>query len=238
MSIRAGVAVLIALAASAVIALAAFGQDLVPIRITAKVKVTPNKAGTPKHPQGVIIDTKATIDIPHDIDPPLVQTVDIWFPKGGLYNGGKWPTCNLKLLARRGPAACPPKSIMGHGKGTADADGVKSYPRLTVVNGGANAVYFYVVLSVPARVQEPIPAQITKMSGPRWSYKLHANIPKNLQIVAGIPLRLDTFHATVGRGDWVATIGCPSSHQWKYHVETHYDSGQTVNTDGAVACRS
>jgi hypothetical protein len=236
--VRRALAGLVAAVAVLAVAALAFGQDVVPIKISAIVKVTPNKAGTPAHPQGVRIDVQARIDIPHDFDPPLVQTVDVWFPKGGLYNGQKYPTCSFSLMAHKGVGVCPPKSIMGHGSGVADADGVKSYPTLTVVNGGPTKVYFYVVLKVPARVQEPIAATITKVNSPRWSYKLHAEIPRNLQIVAGIPLRLQTFHSVVGRGDWVATTGCPSDHKWKYHVETRYDSGQVVFTNGSVPCRS
>lgn len=220
------------------VAALAFGQEIVPIKITAKATVTPNKAGTPSHPQGVRIGVDARIQIPHDFDPPLVQTVDVWFPKGGLYNGRKFPTCSQAAMAHGGVKVCPPRSIMGHGVGTADADGVTTHPTLTVVNGGQDKVYFYVVLTVPARVQQPVLGTITKVNSPRWSYKLHVNVPRNLQIVAGIPLRLERFRSTVGRGDWLATIGCPRDHRWRYHVETSYDSGQVVNTDGSVTCRS
>ena len=235
--IRVGVCVLTAAVALGVAALA-FGQDVVPIKISAVVKVTPNKAGTPKHPQGVRIDTRVTVDIPDDYDPPLVQTVDIWFPKGGLYNGAKFPTCSESAMQHSGVKVCPPRSIMGHGTGVASADGTKTYPKLTVVNGGPNKVYFYVVLTSPARVQQAVPATITKLNSPRWSYHLHANVPRNLQIVAGIPLRLESFHAIVGRGDWIATTYCPPDRRWRYHAETAYNSGQVVRTDGSVACRS
>ena len=85
----------------------AFGQDLVPIKITSVTKVTPNKAGTPKHPQGINIDVKSTIDTPRDYDPPLAQTVDVWISKGGNYNGGKYPTCSPQTMERGGIAACP-----------------------------------------------------------------------------------------------------------------------------------
>ena len=239
MSVRrvllAGVATMVM---GALVAALAFGQEVVPIKITAKARVTPNKAGTPSHPQGVRISVDARIQMPRDIDPPLVETVDVWFPKGGLYNGHKFPTCSPAAMARRGPKACPPRSIMGHGVGTADADGVTTHPTLTVINGGRDKVYFYVVLRVPARVQQAVLGTVTKVDSPRWSYKLHVKVPRNLQIVAGIPLRLERFQSTVGRGDWLATIGCPRDRLWKYHVETSYASGQVVNTDGSVACRS
>jgi hypothetical protein len=221
--------------ASAAVALA---QD-VPIRITAHVVVTPNKAGTPRHPQGVKITAHAKVDIPHDVEPPLVQSVDVWFPKDGNYNGGKWPTCSEAAMRRSGPGVCPLKSIMGSGYAIADADGVMTRPRGTVVNGGQKRVYLYVVLQRPARVREPVPVEITKLSGdPKWGYRAHVVIPRNLQIVAGIPLRIDEVHGTIGRGDWIATTHCPDDHKWRYHVETHYSTNQIVKYDGTVACRS
>ncbi len=222
-------------AAGAAVALA---QD-VPISIKTDVKVTPNKAGTPRHPQGVKVTASATITMPRDVDPPTAQSVDVWFPKAGNYNGGKWPVCAQAVLARSGPDACPPRSIMGHGRAVAYADEVEAGARGTVVNGGARKAYVYVTLQRPARVRQSVPVAITKLSGdPKWGYKAHADIPKSLQIVAGIPLRVDSIRATVGRGDWIATTGCPSDHRWRYHVETHYSTGQVVKTDGSVACRS
>ncbi|WCB92203.1 hypothetical protein DSM104299_00893 [Baekduia alba] len=230
----------VALAAAGALAAIAFGQgDIVPIKISATVKVTPNKAGTPRHPQGVRIDARANISIPDDYDPPLVQTVDIWFPKAGNYNGGKFPTCGEAAMAHHGVSVCPKGSIMGHGRAKARADTVFTYPKITVVNGGATKVYFYVVLQVPARVAQPVAADISKLSGnPRWGYRLHAKIPRNLQIVAGIPLRYDSMHLLVGRGDWIATTSCPRDHRWRYHAEAAFDTGQVVKYDGSVGCRS
>jgi hypothetical protein len=234
---RVGVCVLIAAAALGVAALA-FGQEIVPIKITAKVEVTPNKAGTPAHPQGVKIHGKVTVDIPHDFDPPLVKTVDVWISKGGRYNGGKWPTCSEATLSHRGPKGCPPRSIMGKGSAVAEADTSKTYPQITIVNGGPTKVYFYVVLTSPARVQQPVLATVTKLpASSRWGYHVHSEIPRNLQIVAGIPLRLNSIEATAGRGDWIATTSCPKGNKWSYHAETSYSSGQVVKTDGGVPCR-
>jgi hypothetical protein len=229
---------LLALLGAVSVAAFALAQELVPIKISAVTTVTPNKAGTPKHPQGVVIETRAKIDIPADYEPPVTKTVDVWFPRGGVYNGGKFPVCDLRRLQERGVAGCPKSSIMGHGDGVAAADTVASYPRITVINGGARHVYFYTVLKVPARVAQPVVATITKLRGGPYGYRLHADIPRNLQIVAGIPLRLQKLHFKVGRKDWIASTHCPASHRWKYHVEARFDSGQLVKYDGSVACRS
>lgn len=226
----------VAVAASAAVA---FGDDPVPIKLRAHVTVSPNKAGTPKHPQGVKVKADVYVDIPHDVDPPLVQSVDVWFPKDGNYNGRKWPTCSEAALRRSGPSVCTERSNMGGGYAVADADGVITKPTGQLFNGGQKRAYLYVVLTRPARVREPLPIEITKLKGdPKWGYRAHVAIPRNLQIVAGIPLRVDEVHGKIGRGDWIATTHCPRDRKWRYHTETHYSTGQIVKYDGTAACRS
>jgi hypothetical protein len=227
----------VVLGCAAIAAALALGQAPIPIKVTAVAKVTPNKAGTPRHPQGVKIDVRARIHIPAQYDPPLVQSVDVWFPRAGVYNGAKFPRCSQNTLARRGLTACPRGSIMGHGTGDALADTVITHPQITVVNGGPTRVYFYTVLNNPARVQAPVPGIVTKLAHGRWGYKLHAVIPKVLQVVAGVPIKLQTLHIVAGRGDWVATTSCPPSRRWGYHVEAHFETGQTIGFNGSVACR-
>ena len=148
-----------------------------PITVTVTPKVTPNKAGTPAHPQGVKLDLRLQIHYPPDYQLALVQTVDVWFPKGGLYNGDKFPTCSYNRLNALGPAGCPKDSIMGHGTGVATADTNFTYPKITIVNGGQHVVFAYTILNNPARVQTPVVGKITKLSG-RWSYKLHVGDPE------------------------------------------------------------
>jgi hypothetical protein len=230
------VAVAAALAAAAA-GCVALADEPLPITITAVATVTPNKAGTPRHPQGVKIDMRAAIHMPDGYDPPLVQSVDVWFPRAGVYNGAKYPSCSQNTLARRGLSACPRGSIMGHGTGDALADTVITHPQITVVNGGARHVYFYTVLNNPARVQAPVPGVVTKLAHGKWGYKLHTTIPKQLQVVAGVPIKLQTLHITAGRGDWVATTSCPRTRRWDYRAVVLFDTGQTVTYDGSTPCR-
>ena len=111
--------VTVLLALSAAVALA---QTSPPITVTVYPKVTPNAAGTPAHPQGVHLDVRIKIGIPVNYDPPLVSEIDVWFPRGGLYNGGKYPTCSVRKMDEFGPSGCPKTSIMGYGSGVARAD--------------------------------------------------------------------------------------------------------------------
>jgi hypothetical protein len=214
----------------------ALAQSSPPITVHVFPRVIPNVAGTPTAPQGVRLDVKIKIGIPEGYNPPLVKEIDVWYPKGGLYNGDLYPTCSRTLLASRGPSACPPDSIMGSGRGVARADTTFTYPKITLVNGGQRVVYFYTVLNNPARVQEPVPGIVTKLSG-RWSYRLHVVIPKNLQIVAGIPIILQKLNITAGRGNWLATTYCPPDHKWAWKADTIFTDGERLTPSGTVACR-
>jgi hypothetical protein len=128
--------------------------------------ISPTKAGTKSHPQGVKLRTVFNWTTLGAASQPIVTSFKVLFPKGSLYNGSKYPKCSYNTLAYSGgPASCKKSSIMGKGTGTAYADTTVTYPAITVVNGGSSKIYFYTVLNNPARVQEPVVGYITKMSG-------------------------------------------------------------------------
>jgi hypothetical protein len=227
-----------AVLAAGVLAAVAIGQEVMPIQITAAVKATPSKAGTPSHLRGIRIDANGTINTSGDTAPLMPRSVDVWLPKGWVYNGAKHPACARATLTSGGPGACPPGANMSYGVAYAQEVDITSPPRVRVINGGPTKMYFWVVVQNPARVQAAVTGTITKPSSPRWSYRLHAVIPPVLHVVAGIPLVLDTFRASFGRGDWIATTSCPSDHRWRYHLKMTYTSGQVVDTGGSMPCRS
>ena len=231
----AALAVAVAVLAGGAAALA-LAQGTSPITMTVDAKVTPNKAGTKRHPQGVKLAITARFEIPEAYDPPLVDRVTVLFPKGGRYHGGKFPKCSATTLARKGVSGCPKGSIMGKGSGKAMADDVPTYPRITIVNGGAKRVYFYTVMTNPARVQAPVVGKITKVGG-RYSYKLQAQIPKSLQIVAGVPIVLHELTLSGGKDDWLATTSCPAVKRGRYHAEGLFTTGETIVYDDSVPCR-
>lgn len=177
-------------------------------------------AGSRKHPQGLRLTTTFGWQGLPASQEPIVTGFDLWFPKGSVYNGAHYPRCSVVILDRAGPTGCPKDSIMGRGTGTAYADTTITRPAITVVNGGANVVYFYTVLNNPARVQEPIAGRITRLRGD-FTYHLHATIPENLRIVAGVPIELTSLTITAGRGSWLATTNSPAG----IKVVTSYDTG-------------
>ena len=208
--------------------------------VKADTKVSPNKAGTKKKPQGVKLTFNATFTTPGDVEHPIIQSGDAYIGKGGLYNGGKYKSCSQATISRGGPSACPKESIMGSGSGDALADTVHTVPKITVVNGGAKKIWFWTVLQNPARVQAAVPATITKASG-KWSYKVHFEVPQSLQIVAGIPITLNTLKLTIGgksyAKDWLATTSCPASKKWPYSFSADLSTGGSIKYDGTTPCK-
>ena len=229
----------VALAVAAVEVAPTIAQDAAPTTMTVDAKVTPSKGGTKSKPVGHKLVVKMAWTTTGDVEHPIITDGDVFFPKGSVYNGGKYPKCALATLSHGGPAACPPHSIMGSGTGDAWADTVKTIPKITVINGGSNVTYFWTVLQNPARVQAAVVGKITKPGG-KWAYKLHFEVPKSLQIVAGIPITLNTLTVTAGgksyAKDWLATNSCPSSKKWPFEAHANLSTGGSVSFDDSVAC--
>lgn len=183
----------------------------------------PLTAGSPGHPQGIKLGMTFGWQGLSEADQPTVVKLDIWFPKGSVYNGARYPICSSQTLNLRGPAGCPKDSIMGSGTGTAYADTTITRPTITVVNGGPNIVYFYTVLNNPARVQEPVVGHIIRLHG-QFTYHLTATIPENLRVVAGVPIKLTNLDVTAGRGTWLATTNAPAG----IKIQTTFDNGEST----------
>jgi hypothetical protein len=202
--------------------------------VTVTPNISPQKAGTPSHPQGVKLKTVFHWETLGAAAQPIVTKFFLLFPKGSRYNGARYPTCSVATLDTSGPGGCNSASIMGYGTGTAYADTTLTHPTITVVNGGANTIYFYTVLNNPARVQQPVVGHITAMSG-QWAYSLSVTVPQDLRIVAGVPIELTTLGVNAGgpgHGTWLATVGCPGGH-WPFSVTTTYENPNTNATGSA-----
>jgi hypothetical protein len=217
-------------------ALPAAAQSPSDTKLTVNAKVSPNKAGTKQRPRGVTLSVSAHWRPPAGIEPPIISHAVVLVSRGGLYNGGKYPSCSKRTLDRGGPRACPRRSIMGRGGGLAMADNVPTRPRIVVVNGGARRAWFYTTLFNPAFVQEPVPL-IIQRSGGRWSYRVRIVVPESLQVVAGVPISLRDFNVSAGRDKWLATTSCPRNRRWPFRVTTFYAAGGSSTFTDSIRCR-
>jgi len=203
--------------------------------VTVKPSVSPNKAGTPSHPQGVRLKAAINWQSLGAADQPIVTKFLLLFPKGAKYNGANVPSCTAKRI-NLGPQACPKASIMGSGTGTAYADTSKTHPKITVVNGGGSVVYFYTVLNNPARVQQPVIGHIARLHG-AYSYSLSVKVPEDLQVVAGVPIELTTLSINAGKGSWLETTGC-SGGKWPFQITTSYLNSNDNSTGSSTDASS
>jgi hypothetical protein len=233
------------LALGAVFAVTATAQDRPETTLNLKTSVSPNKAGTPKKPQGVRINFTSTWTSQPGFEPPIITSATALLPKAGKYNGGKYPKCSASTMNRGGLDACPKKSIMGKATGVANADTAITRPKITIVNGGANKACFYTQLTNPARVNLCAPVTITKIGGKDYGYRVKITVPKALQVVAGVPITLRSVKGYFGgmkyAKNWIETTSCPKSKKWAYSLETDYlfEDGSTdsASYEGTTSCR-
>jgi hypothetical protein len=208
------------LAAAVVAALLVAAGGAVALAAVNRPAAPTLKPGSKKHPQGVKLSTTFGWGGVSRAREPIVTGFDLWFPKGSQYNGARYPRCSLKRLDKRTPSGCPKGSIMGSGSGVAYAAQTITRPKITVVNGGAHEVFFFVRMNNPARVREAVVGHITRLRG-RFTYHLSTKIPKNLQVVAGVPIKLTSLRITAGKGKWLAITAVPAG----IKVDTRYQTG-------------
>jgi hypothetical protein len=225
----------VALAVGCLLAVPSVAQT--PIEIDVDAKVIPNKAGTPSDPQPVKLQVHAELVSELGYERPIMTGGRVLFPRAGNWNGGKHPKCDLNTLNREGLAACPKGSIFGKGVAKAWADTEITRPRITVVNGGATRVYFYTVLSNPARVRAPVVGKIKELKQGPWKYRLDYQVPEVLQVVAGVPITVTELDITAGKGDYLVTTSCPESRRWPYKAWIYLDDGRKPLITGSTPCR-
>jgi hypothetical protein len=225
---------------AAAVAVAPAAAQVPETTFKATAKISPKKAGTKKHPQGVKLTGDLKFEtITPGVEPPIITGGDVMIPKGGVYNGGKYASCSgAKMRRAQSVSPCPKKSIMGKGKGVAYADTVNAAPTVTFVNGGKSTVWAFTTLYHPALVREPIAISIKKQpSSSKWGYKTSFKVPKVLQIVAGVPVTLRSFHFEIGgksyAKDYIATTSCPKSKKYTYEGTAHY-----LYNDGTTASKT
>jgi hypothetical protein len=227
------------LAAAAMTVVAANAQDLIPPQTTFTVdaKVLPNKAGTPKDPQGVKIKVAAKLNAPEGYERPILTHGYALLPRAGNFNSRLFPGCTKPKLDRDGPEACPEKSRIGSARAVAYADTIVTHPKIEIFNGTQKVAFGYVTLYQPALVQIAVPARIQEFPRGKWKYKVSIKVPTVLQVVAGVPIYPSSIKGWVGRGELIATTSCPKSRRWPYEATAFFNVGEPYTYRGSVPCR-
>ena len=205
-------------------------------------KVSPSKAGTKKKPRAISLTANPYFD---DISPDLGREVqfatvnaNVFFPKGGVYNGKQFPSCSSATVFQD-EKLCPKGSQIGSAKGFGKGLGLDEEVVGKFFNDKGNTVLL-VVGDSPLIIREIVPATLTKLSDPDFSYKLSVSVPRNLQSPApGVIAAVMRFQSTVPvqyvkkgkkKIPLLASTQCPAG-GWKFRYQADY----TTTYDGAIA---
>ena len=91
------------------------------------------------------VTTSIVASDPAAPQPPIMNRIQITFPKGGKWNGPKFPKCTIAALNSKGPKGCPSGSKIGTGNGVGYAKPVVTDPvkaSLTIFNGGSQILVY------------------------------------------------------------------------------------------------
>jgi hypothetical protein len=93
------------------------------LRLTVDVRLKPARASTPRRPRGISIQYVQKLTTVSGQRPEQdVKRIAITLPRGFRVNVGAFRRCRVSAyVVRDSPAACPSKSEIGSGWGTADA---------------------------------------------------------------------------------------------------------------------
>ena len=241
------VAALIALAVAASPASAILSQQ----KFAASVK--PNKAGTKKKPVAVSLSANPYFDTnAPDLDNQVqfaTVNANVYFPKGGLYNGKYFPSC-APATVFQDEKQCPKGSKVGSAAGEGKGLGLDEAVTGQFFNQpGGKGTTLLVVGDSPLIIREIVPATLTTLVGdPDFSYKLSFSVPRDLQSPApGVIASVMKFNSTIPvqyvtkkkkKIPLLASTSCPASKQWKFKYVADYtttfdsaiESSQTVET--------
>ncbi len=179
------------------------GAETLSSKVEIHANMPSNAQPTKRNPVPVTVDVQMEWQRSTNDNATTLQKTTVLFPRGSVYNGAKLPTCSFARLNNNGVDGCPRGSVMGRGRALAFADTVRTTANITVVNGGANRVFFYTTMTNPAVVQMPVEGKIRKTRG-KWSYELVAEVPTELQVVAGVPIVVYKMDIKVTNRKWLA----------------------------------
>ena len=235
---------LIAMAALIALAVAAAPASAILSVQKFAAKVSPSKAGTKKKPKAVSLsanpffDTNAP-DLDNEVQFATVNAT-VFFPKGAAYNAKYFPSC-APTTVFLDEKQCPKGSLVGTGDGFGKGLGLDEAVKGRFFNvPGGKGTTLLVTGESPLIIREIVPATLTTLNDPDYSYKLSFTVPRNLQspapgVIATV-MKFDTkipVQYVTRKGKKIpllASTSCPASRQWKFKYIADY----TTTFDGAI----
>jgi hypothetical protein len=134
---------------------------------------------------------------------------------------------------------------MGRAWGTGRADTVLAGMTVTLFNAGAARLLAYAEVDHPTRVRRAVVVSTQSLIG-NWRHQSSFMVPKDLQIIAGIPIQLNNLYFSLGGRPWakdyITTTSCPAG-GWRYQASLHYlfdklGATSDEHETGTVPCTS
>jgi hypothetical protein len=222
---------IVAIAAIAAIAFASISLAQTPALQTMKVKVAPKKAGTKHKPK----NSSIVLDIQNNEQKRTLGKLEITSPKTFHLSAKGLTKCTKATIEAGGPAACPKKSIVGHGTaeallGVNGANQVPLHFDVTAVVLGPKDVSFHLHSAAP-------PLDVLS-PGKLKGRKLTITVPPTAQQPAtGVWAGLKSIHTTLkakkGKHMLASTTGCVKRKQ-KFSTKLTFVDNTVPNTAGTV----
>lgn len=169
-----------------------------PVTAGLELRVGPVMRTVAKRPQPMTTRLALRLDRLGDEDPAVLDRVTLRLPYGATLNGRLFPSCDARTLSRNGVEGCPRAARIGAGTAVGRGDTVVQRVTLTIFNGpGGNSLVTHMAGYRPALIQEAVVAPIARHRGGAVQYTLRIPVPKQLQVVAGIPIGVETLDAKI-----------------------------------------
>jgi len=183
------------------------------------------------------------------IGPPVVTNGRILLPRGMALHPRRYRICAMRGMhfPEDGIDDCPERSVIGFGQAESYADSVTTEFKVKFYNAGAQTIWAYTTLYMPALVREPVAIRIRKIARGKWSNQLAFTVPEILQVIAGIPISAPpNFHFDLGGRRYIQEYvtldrSCPERGFLPFRIEIGYlvpgASRGTLRHRGRIACR-
>jgi hypothetical protein len=224
---------IVAVAAVTVLALAATAAYSA-VGVQFSTPFSPSKAN-----KSAGVSTSIVSSDPAAEQPPIMNRIEIKFPKGGKWNGSKFTKCSLSALQSKGPKGCPGKSKIGTGTGVGYAKPVVTDPvqaKLTLFNGG-NSILVYAFPDLG-----PTFVTVCKIVG---GYNLDCGIdpiktlPSAPDAAVGTVKTKTTPKNIKKKGKKLGLVVTPKKCKgsWKGSATFSFQTGEKVNTPFSQKCK-
>jgi hypothetical protein len=184
-------------------------------------------------------------------EPPVLETLTLWFDKHGEVVTKGLPICTVGKLRATTPAVARKncrESIVGEGYGTAEIAFPEQKPftassPITIFNGppknGNPTVLAHAYLGVPAPTTYIVPVEIQRVHDGRYGFKTEAKIPK-IAGGAGIPiygrLKIGREWTYKGKRLSYANASCPDG-RLQGKVQTTFKDGSFLEGTIIKPCK-